>query len=79
MTKVNVRKHAGNGNPIKTLDVYLTEKVELANYLHDSPLLQAAHPQRKYKKYSYPDIRLISDYEPEFLQTNDWKEGEPEI
>jgi len=58
---------AGKNTKVKQLDVVMTERVQLADLLLDVPDLTAYHPKRKFEPHMYPDIRLISDWAPEFI------------
>ena len=70
---------AGGKSKIKEHDVVLTERVKLVDFFLDVPVLTAYHPKRKFEPHFYPDIRLISDWPPDFIQSDTWKEGDEEI
>ena len=55
------------GKNINKLKVVMTERVQLAELLQDVEKLTVRHKRGLIAPHSYPDIRLILDWEPDFI------------
>ena len=67
------------GKQIKKQEVVMTERVQLAELLQDVEELTVMYKRGLMAPHSYPNIRLISDWEPDFIQYDTWREGDEEI